>query len=77
MNTQTSSKPSGLTRAQRLANGPGPYRVVNKAKAAARKAGKKQFLNPDMPGGTLRWDPTRGRFVVGTGGLTASPEAGE
>lgn len=63
------SKPtkSDMTRKQRLANGPGPYRVRNEAKAAAKAAGEKQFTDPNLAKGQMRYDEARGRVVVGGG----------
>ena len=66
---QNNTKVSGrneMTRAQRLANGPGPNRIRNEAKAAARAAGEKQFTDPGLAKGQMRYDASRKRIVVGS-----------
>lgn len=74
MSTKTSSKPTGMTRHQRLANGPGPNRERNEAKAAARKAGEQQFTDRNLAKGQMRYDASRKRIVVGANAKAAAAE---
>lgn len=45
--------------------------MARNADTVARKLGLKQFRDPNMPKGTVRWDESRKRGVIGTGGRKA------
>ena len=72
--TPKAPKQHELTRHQRLTNGPGPNRIRNEAKAAARAAGEKQFTDPGLAKGQMRYDASRKRIVVGTNAKAAAAE---
>lgn len=42
--------------------------MARNANTPERKAGLQQFKDPNAPKGSIRWDESRKRGVIGTGG---------
>lgn len=45
--------------------------MARNANTEQRKAGLQQFKDPNAPKGSIRWDESRKRGVIGTGGRKA------